>query len=35
MRWHAKDIIRDRIMRNPRDGEAWKKFDTTFPKVFY
>ncbi|XP_019232529.1 PREDICTED: uncharacterized protein LOC109213219 [Nicotiana attenuata] len=32
MRWHVKDSNRDGIPRHPRDGEAWKRFDTTFPE---
>lgn len=32
MRWNAKDSDRDVFMRHPRDGEACKKFDTTFPE---
>ncbi|XP_060210987.1 uncharacterized protein LOC132638006 [Lycium barbarum] len=32
MRWHAKNSNGDVIMRHPRDGEAWKRFDTTFPE---
>lgn len=30
MRWHAEDDNKDGTLRHPRDGEAWKKFDTTF-----
>ncbi|XP_075109941.1 uncharacterized protein LOC107801371 isoform X1 [Nicotiana tabacum] len=32
MRWHAEDSNKDGIMRHPRDGEAWKRFDTIFPE---
>ncbi|XP_070055746.1 uncharacterized protein [Nicotiana tomentosiformis] len=32
MRWHAEDGNKDGIIRHPRDGEAWKRFDTTFPE---
>ncbi|KAK6791483.1 hypothetical protein RDI58_010564 [Solanum bulbocastanum] len=32
MRWHAEYDNKDGTLRHPRDGEAWKKFDTTFPE---
>ncbi|XP_075111448.1 uncharacterized protein LOC142181800 [Nicotiana tabacum] len=32
MRWHVEDNSKDGIMRHPRDGEAWKRFDTIFPE---
>ncbi|WMV45292.1 hypothetical protein MTR67_038677 [Solanum verrucosum] len=32
MRWHAEDDNKDGTLRHPRYGEAWKKFDTTFPE---
>lgn len=32
MRWHAEDDNKDGTLRHPRDGEAWKRFDTTFPE---
>ncbi|OIT20623.1 hypothetical protein A4A49_63398, partial [Nicotiana attenuata] len=35
MRWHAEDSNKDGIMRHPRDGEAWKRFDTTFPEFAF
>ncbi|XP_009776215.2 uncharacterized protein [Nicotiana sylvestris] len=31
MRWHAEDDNKDGTIRHPRDGEAWKRFNTTFP----
>ncbi|XP_009797948.1 uncharacterized protein [Nicotiana sylvestris] len=30
MRWHVEHSNNDRIMRHPRDGEAWKRFDTIY-----
>ncbi|XP_070029645.1 uncharacterized protein [Nicotiana sylvestris] len=35
MRWHAEDNNKDGIMRHPRNGEAWKRFDTTFPEFTF
>ncbi|XP_059292742.1 uncharacterized protein LOC132046198 [Lycium ferocissimum] len=32
MSWHAEDGNKDGTIRHPRDGEAWKRFDTTFPE---
>ncbi|KAM1305600.1 hypothetical protein ACFX2F_023118 [Malus domestica] len=32
MRWHKEKRVDDDVMRHPTDGEAWKKFDRTFPK---
>ena len=31
MRWHMEESNEDGVMRHPRDGKAWKTFDTTFP----
>lgn len=30
MRWHAEDDNKYGILRHPRDGKAWKRFDTIF-----
>ncbi|XP_018632714.1 uncharacterized protein [Nicotiana tomentosiformis] len=30
MRWHAEDGNKDGTIRHPTDGEAWKRFNTTF-----
>lgn len=35
MRWHVEHSSNDRIMRHPRDCEAWKRFDTIFPEFAY
>ncbi|XP_070017211.1 uncharacterized protein LOC107767582 [Nicotiana tabacum] len=32
MRWHTVGGNKDGIIRHPRDGEAWKRFDSTFPE---
>ncbi|XP_059280969.1 uncharacterized protein LOC132034590 [Lycium ferocissimum] len=32
MRWHSVYCHKDGLLRHPRDAEAWKKFDSTFPK---
>ncbi|XP_060186727.1 uncharacterized protein LOC132616141 isoform X3 [Lycium barbarum] len=32
MRWHSVDCHKDGLLRHPRDAEAWKKFDFTFPE---
>ncbi|XP_070019575.1 uncharacterized protein [Nicotiana sylvestris] len=32
MRWHTEYSNKDGITRHPRDGEAWKRFDTIFPE---
>ena len=35
MRWHTEGGNEDGILRHTRDGEAWKKFDTTYPKFAF
>ena len=35
MRWHTEGGNKDGILRHPRDGEAWKKFDTTYLKIAF
>ncbi|KAM3222023.1 hypothetical protein P3L10_021293 [Capsicum annuum] len=32
MRWHAENDNKDEILRHPRDGELWKRFDTKYPE---
>ncbi|XP_059294621.1 uncharacterized protein LOC132047619 [Lycium ferocissimum] len=32
MRWHSVDCHKDGLLRHPRDAEAWKNFDFTFPE---
>ncbi|XP_060200677.1 uncharacterized protein LOC132628944 [Lycium barbarum] len=32
MSWHVEDGNKDGTIRYPRDGEVWKRFDTTFPE---
>ncbi|XP_060202678.1 uncharacterized protein LOC132631095 [Lycium barbarum] len=32
MRWHSVDCHKDGLLRHPRDAEAWKFFDFTFPE---
>ena len=35
MRWHTEGGNKDGILRHPRDGEAWKRFDTTYPEFAF
>ena len=32
MRWHVIGNYNDGWMRHPRDSEAWKKFNATYPE---
>ncbi|KAM3290242.1 hypothetical protein P3S67_018531 [Capsicum chacoense] len=35
MRWHAQDDNKDGILRNPQDGEAWKRLDINYPEFAF
>ena len=32
MKWHVVKCNKDGFLTHPRDAEAWKKFDSNFPK---